>query len=43
MVFENTDAKHRLIFALYESVIHEVAMSHPRPYYKTITLEEGCN
>ena len=38
MQTQNTD----LFFAI-QSVIHEVAMSHPRPYYKTITLEEGCN
>lgn len=35
---QNTD-----LFCAIQSVIHEVAMSHPRPYYKTITLEEGCN
>ena len=42
MVFENADAKHRLILR-YTVYNYEVAMSHPRPYYKTITLEEGCN
>ena len=38
MQTQNTD-----LFCAIQSVIHEVAMSHPRPYYKTITLEEGCN
>ena len=38
MQTQNTD-----FFCAIQSVIHEVAMSHPRPYYKTITLEEGCN
>lgn len=38
MQTQNTD-----LFCAIQSVIHEVAMSHPRSYYKTITLEEGCN
>ncbi len=38
MQTQNTD-----LFCAIQSVIREVAMSHPRPYYKTITLEEGCN
>ena len=38
MQTQNTD-----LFCAIQSVIHEIAMSHPRPYYKTITLEEGCN
>ena len=38
MQTQNTD-----LFCAIQSVIHEVAMSQPRPYYKTITLEEGCN
>ena len=38
MQTQNTD-----LFCAIQSVIHKVAMSHPRPYYKTITLEEGCN
>ena len=38
MQTQNTD-----LFCAMQSVVHEIAMSHPRPYYKTITLEEGCN
>ncbi|XLP06694.1 PhnD/SsuA/transferrin family substrate-binding protein [Alteromonas marina] len=38
MQTQNTD-----LFCAMQSVIHDIAMSHPRPYYKTITLEEGCN
>ena len=38
MQTQNTD-----LFCAMQSVVHEIAMTHPRPYYKTITLEEGCN
>ena len=38
MQTQNTD-----LFCAVQSVIHDIAMSHPRPYYKTITLEQGCN
>nr|WP_232091242.1 PhnD/SsuA/transferrin family substrate-binding protein [Alteromonas macleodii] len=38
MQTQNTD-----LFCAMQSVIHDIAMSHPRPYYKTITLEQGCN
>ncbi|MEC8232564.1 MAG: hypothetical protein VX061_14090 [Pseudomonadota bacterium] len=38
MQTQNTD-----LFCAMQSVVHDIAMSHPRPYYKTITLEEGCN
>lgn len=38
MQTQNTD-----LFCAMQSVIHDIAMSHPRPYYKTITLEKGCN
>ncbi|CAA0337563.1 conserved hypothetical protein [Alteromonas infernus] len=38
MQTQNTD-----LFCAMQSVVHEIAMAHPRPYYKTITLEEGCN
>ena len=38
MQMQNTD-----LFCAMQSVVHDIAMSHPRPYYKTITLEEGCN
>ncbi|WP_394224384.1 hypothetical protein [Alteromonas gracilis] len=38
MQTQNTD-----LFCAMQSVVHNIAMSHPRPYYKTITLEEGCN
>ena len=38
MQTQNTD-----LFCAIQSVIHDIAMSHPRPYYKTITLEKGCN
>ena len=38
MQTQNTD-----LFCAMQSVVHEMAMTHPRPYYKTITLEEGCN
>nr|WP_232368859.1 hypothetical protein [Alteromonas sp. BL110] len=38
MQTQNTD-----LFCAMQSVVHDIAMSHPRPYYKTITLEKGCN
>jgi len=38
MLTQNTD-----LFCAMQTVVNEIAMSHPRPYYKTITLEEGCN
>ena len=38
MQTQNTD-----LFCAMQSVVHEIAMAHPRPYYKNITLEEGCN
>ena len=37
MQTQNTD-----LFCAMQSVVHEIATSHPRPYYKTISLEEGC-
>lgn len=38
MQTQNTD-----LFCAMQSVVHEIAMAHPRPYYKNITLEAGCN
>ena len=38
MQTQNTD-----LFCAVQSVIYEIATTHPRPYYKNITLEEGCN
>ena len=38
MQTQNTD-----LFCAVQSVVHEIATTHPRPYYKNITLEEGCN
>ncbi|WP_438823665.1 hypothetical protein [Alteromonas sp. S015] len=37
MQTQNTD-----LFCAMQSVVNEIATSHPRPYYKTIALEEGC-
>ncbi|WP_032095513.1 MULTISPECIES: PhnD/SsuA/transferrin family substrate-binding protein [unclassified Alteromonas] len=37
MQTQNTD-----LFCAMQSVIHDIAMAHPRPYYKNIVLEEGC-
>lgn len=37
METQNTD-----LFCAMQSVVHKLAMSHPRPYYKTIILEQGC-
>jgi len=38
MQTQNTD-----LFCAVQSVVYEIATTHPRPYYKNITLEEGCN
>ena len=38
MQTQNTD-----LFCAMQSVVHEIAMARPRPYYKNITLEAGCN
>jgi hypothetical protein len=37
METENTD-----LFCATQAVVHKLAVDHPRPYYKTIILEEGC-
>lgn len=37
MQTQNTD-----LFCAMQTVIHDIAMAHPRPYYKNIELEEGC-
>mgnify|MGYP000365387765 CR=1 FL=1 len=37
MQTQNTD-----LFCAMQSVIHDIAMAHARPYYKNIVLEEGC-
>lgn len=37
MQTQNTD-----LFCAMQSVVHDITMAHPRPYYKTIKLEEGC-
>jgi hypothetical protein len=38
MQTQNTD-----LFCAVQAVVYEIATTHPRPYYKNITLEEGCN
>ena len=37
MQTRNTD-----LYCAVQNIVHEIAMSHPRPYYKTIILESGC-